>query len=209
MPDQPADDGKKKKGGLIKVLGLVGAGLGLVGVGLGAGYVVFGRAAPTPSEEIESIIERKLMESGQLEPPAEEEAPAEGEEAAEGAEGEAGAPQLNVKEVPEVETFVTSYYEFPGTFTTNLRNSRKFLQVGIGVSTQYDQTVITNVDTHQLSLRSEILGIISEFTEEDIEGKAGRDALAERMRGAINAKLEALEGFGGGGGLYFTSFILQ
>jgi flagellar FliL protein len=209
MPDQPADDGKKKKGGLIKVLGLVGAGLGLVGVGLGAGYVVFGRAAPTPSEEIESIIERKLMESGQLEPPAEEEAPAEGEEAAEGAEGEAGAPQLNVKEVPEVETFVTSYYEFPGTFTTNLRNSRKFLQVGIGVSTQYDQTVITNVDTHQLSLRSEILGIISEFTEEDIEGKAGRDALAERMRGAINAKLEALEGFGGVEGLYFTSFILQ
>jgi len=209
MPDQPADDGKKKKGGLIKVLGLVGAGLGLVGVGLWAGYVVFGRAAPTPSEEIESIIERKLMESGQLEPPAEEEAPAEGEEAAEGAEGEAGAPQLNVKEVPEVETFVTSYYEFPGTFTTNLRNSRKFLQVGIGVSTQYDQTVITNVDTHQLSLRSEILGIISEFTEEDIEGKAGRDALAERMRGAINAKLEALEGFGGVEGLYFTSFILQ
>jgi flagellar FliL protein len=209
MPDQPADDGKKKKGGLIKVLGLVGAGLGLVGVGLGAGYVVFGRAAPTPSEEIESIIERKLMESGQLEPPAEEEAPAEGEEAAEGAEGEAGAPQLNVKEVPEVETFVTSYYEFPGTFTTNLRNSRKFLQVGIGVSTQYYQTVITNVDTHQLSLRSEILGIISEFTEEDIEGKAGRDALAERMRGAINAKLEALEGFGGVEGLYFTSFILQ
>ena len=209
MPDQPADDGKKKKGGLIKVLGLVGAGLGLVGVGLGAGYVVFGRAAPTPSEEIESIIERKLMESGQLEPPAEEEAPAEGEEAAEGAEGEAGAPQLNVKEVPEVETFVTSYYEFPGTFTTNLRNSRKFLQVGIGVSTQYDQTVITNVDTHQLSLRSEILGIISEFTEEDIEGKAGRDALAERMRGATNAKLEALEGFGGVEGLYFTSFILQ
>lgn len=205
MPDQPADDGKKKKGGLVKILGLVGAGLGLVGVGLGAGFFIFGNPAPTPSQEIESIIERKLMESGQLAPPAEEEVAAEGEA---GAEGE-GAPQLNVKEVPEVEVFVTSYYEFPGTFTTNLRNSRKFLQVGIGVSTQYDQTVISNVDSHQLSLRSEILGTIGEFTEEEIQGKAGRDALAVRIQAAINARLEVLEGFGGVETVFFTSFILQ
>lgn len=205
MPDQPADDGKKKKGGLVKILGLVGAGLGLVGVGLGAGFFIFGSPAPTPSQEIESIIERKLMESGQLAPPAEEEVAAEGEA---GAEGE-GAPKLNVKEVPEVEVFVTSYYEFPGTFTTNLRNSRKFLQVGIGVSTQYDQTVISNVDSHQLSLRSEILGTIGEFTEEEIQGKAGRDALAVRIQAAINARLEVLEGFGGVETVFFTSFILQ
>ncbi len=205
MPDQPADDGKKKKGGLVKILGLVGAGLGLVGVGLGAGFFIFGNPAPTPSQEIESIIERKLMESGQLAPPAEEEVAAEGEA---GAEVE-GGPQLNVKEVPEVEVFVTSYYEFPGTFTTNLRNSRKFLQVGIGVSTQYDQTVISNVDSHQLSLRSEILGTIGEFTEEEIQGKAGRDALAVRIQAAINARLEVLEGFGGVETVFFTSFILQ
>ena len=205
MPDQPADDGKKKKGGLVKILGLVGAGLGLVGVGLGAGFFIFGNPAPTPSQKIESIVERKLMESGQLGPPAEEEVAAEGEA---GAEGE-GGPQLNVKEVPEVEVFVTSYYEFPGTFTTNLRNSRKFLQVGIGVSTQYDQTVISNVDSHQLSLRSEILGTIGEFTEEEIQGKAGRDALAVRIQAAINARLEVLEGFGGVETVFFTSFILQ
>jgi flagellar FliL protein len=208
MPDQPADDGKKKKGGLVKILGLVGAGLGLVGVGIGAGFFIFGNPAPTPSQEIESIIERKLMESGQLAPPPDEEVAAEGEAGAEGAEGEAG-PQLNVKEVPEVEVFVTSYYEFPGTFTTNLRNSRKFLQVGIGVSTQYDQTVISNVDSHQLSLRSEILGTIGEFTEEEIQGKAGRDALALRIQAAINARLEVLEGFGGVETVFFTSFILQ
>ncbi|MGA1268119.1 MAG: flagellar basal body-associated FliL family protein [Gemmobacter sp.] len=205
MPDQPADDGKKKKGGLVKILGLVGAGLGLVGVGLGAGFFIFGNPAPTPSQEIESIIERKVLESGLLAPPAEEEVGAVGEA---GAVGE-GGPQLNVKEVPEVEVFVTSYYEFPGTFTTNLRNSRKFLQVGIGVSTQYDQTVISNVDSHQLSLRSEILGTIGEFTEEEIQGKAGRDALAVRIQAAINARLEVLEGFGGVETVFFTSFILQ
>jgi flagellar FliL protein len=199
MTDVSGDDKKGKKGLIIKIVGFVLGGLLLVALGLGAGYFLFGNQPPTPSEQIESIIERKLQESGQAPP----DTAAEGE-----AEGETG-PQRQVKPTPTAETFVTSYYEFPGTFTTNLMNSRKFLQVGIGVSTQYDQTVITNVDTHQLSLRSEILGVISEFTEEAIQGKAGRDAIATAMREAVNAKLEQLEGFGGVEDLYFTSFILQ
>ena len=69
--------------------------------------------------------------------------------------------------------------------------------------------MISNVDSHQLSLRSEILGTIGEFTEEEIQGKSGRDALALRLQAAINAKLEVLEGFGGVEGVFFTSFILQ
>ena len=197
MTDVPPDEKKSKKGAIIKIAGLVLGGLVLVGVGLGAGYFIFGNQPPSPSEQIESIIDRKMQEAA-----------AEAEKAETPAEGEAG-PQRQTKQTPASETFVTSYYEFPGTFTTNLRNSRKFLQVGIGISTQYDQTVITNVDTHQLSLRSEILGVISEFTEEDVQGKAGRDAIATAMREAVNAKLEALEGFGGVENLYFTSFILQ
>ena len=67
---------------------------------------------------------------------------------------------------------MTTYFEFPGTFTTNLRSSRKFLQVGLGV-TQYDDEVISNVEDHQLALRSEILNVMSEFTEEEIQGKEG------------------------------------
>ena len=47
-----------------------------------------------------------------------------------------------------------TYYEFPGNLTTNLRGSRKFIQLGIAVSTQYDDTVMANVDAHQLALRS-------------------------------------------------------
>ena len=37
-------------------------------------------------------------------------------------------------------------------------NSRKFLQISVGVSTQYDDRVMANVEAHQLALRSEILG---------------------------------------------------
>ena len=139
-----------------------------------------------------------MKESGQL--------PAEDEEVAEDGEEE---PALNKKEAPEVDTFITTYFEFEGNFTTNLRNSRKFLQLGVGVSTQYDETVIEHVQMHQLALRSEVLGTISEFTEEDIQGKAGRDMLAVKMAEAINAKLELLEGFGGIENVHFTSFVLQ
>jgi flagellar FliL protein len=158
---------------------------------------MFGGQALTPSDEIEQIIERKLKESGQL-PEEEEEEVVEDE-----------TPKLNKKETPEVDTFVTSYFEFDGNFTTNLRNSRKFLQLGVGVSTQYDESVIENVEMHQLALRSEILGTIGEFSEEEIQGKAGRDMLAVKMTEAVNAKLELLEGFGGIESVHFTSFMLQ
>ena len=201
MTDQSIDEKKKKRGGLVRILGIVFGGLALVGAGGGAGYVKLGGQGPA---DIEEIVERKIAENEEAKK-AEEGAA----ETAEGAVDENGQPIRPTKPAPTQEVFVTSYYEFPGTFTTNLRNSKKFLQVGLGVATQYDQTVISNVDAHQLSLRSEVLGVISDFTEEEVQGKAGREALAARMRDAINLKLEALEGFGGVETVYFTSFILQ
>jgi flagellar FliL protein len=195
MADKETDE-PKKKGGLVKIIGLVFGGLLLIGVGLGAGFFMFGGQGLTPSAEIEQIIERKLKESGQL--------PEEDTEVAEDAE-----PALQKKETPSVDTFVTSYFEFDGNFTSNLRDSRKFLQLGVGISTQYDETVVENVELHQLALRSEILGTVSDFTEEDISGKEGRDRLAAKMVEAINAKLEVLEGFGGIDSVHFTSFVLQ
>jgi len=184
----------KKRGGLLKILLFAFGGIALVGIGLGVGFVLFGSAQPDPSEEIEQIIERK-MEEADAKKLAEEEA-AKGEEKVS-------------KETPEIDTFMTTYFEFPGTFTTNLINSRKFLQVGLGVSTQYDDTVMGHVEAHQLALRSEILNTMSEFSEADIQGKAGREALAVALRDSINAKLVDLEDFGGIQEVHFTSFVLQ
>jgi len=178
----------------LKILGFVFGGLFLVGAGLGVGFFLFGGNQPDPSEEIEQIIERKMAE-------ADEQKAAE-EKAAEGNSKVA-------KETPEIKTFMTTYFEFPGTFTTNLMNSRKFLQVGLGVSTQYDDTVMSNVEAHQLALRSEILNAMSEFSEADIQGKNGREELAKALTASINAKLIALEDFGGVQEVHFTSFVLQ
>ena len=184
----------KKSRGILKILGFAFGGLFLLGAGLGAGFFLFGGNQPDPSEEIEQIIDRKMAE-------ADEQKAAE-EKAAEGASKVA-------KETPEIKTFMTTYFEFPGTFTTNLMNSRKFLQVGLGVSTQYDDTVMSNVEAHQLALRSEILNAMSEFSEADIQGKNGREELAKALTASINEKLIALEDFGGVQEVHFTSFVLQ
>jgi len=191
MAENEAEEGGK--GGLIKkILIFGGAGILLVAIGLGVGYVVFGSAQPDPSEQIEEIIERKMQER------------ADAEAAADNA-----TPQKQAKDTPEEEVFETIYHEFAGTFTTNLQGSRKMLQIGVGVSTQYDDTVMMNVEAHQLALRSVILGVVSNFTEDDVRGSTGREALAGALRDALNAKLEVLEGFGGIEEVHFTSFVLQ
>ena len=181
-------------GGLVKKLAIYGGGgLLMVGIGIAAGWLIFGNAQPDPSEEIEEIIERKMQER----------------EEAEEMEADNSTPSKLSKATPEEEVFETIYHEFAGTFTTNLAGSRKMLQLGIGVSTQYDDSVMANVDAHQLALRSIILGVISDFSEDQVRGGEGREMLADALRDAINAKLEELENFGGVEDVHFTSFVLQ
>ena len=192
---------EQKKGGLIKIIIFVVAGIMLIAVGLGIGYFIFGgEPEPDPSAEVNQIIEGKETEKKEKEDSSEKK---------EGEEGEEGVIKKNVKEVPEVDTYETTYFEFPGDFTTNLKGSRKFLQVSVGVSTQYDEKVMEVVDSHQLALRSEILSTISDFTEEEISGSDGKKKLSDRLMVVLNKKLEALNEFPGIEDVYFTAFILQ
>ena len=191
-----AEEEQPKRKINFKKIALFGLGpLVLVGVGLGIGAFLF-MPTQSPVQQVEELIEKKLQQAGQLpSSSADDEVLAE--------------PSKVTKETPSTETFVTSYYTFPDDFTTNLRGSKAFLKISVGVSTQYDETVINNVERHQLALRSEVLGVVSEFSIEDVEGKPGRDALAQNIQVAINKKLEDLEGFGGVEGVFFTSFVLQ
>ena len=191
-----------KKSNLLKIIIFVVAGLLLIVVGLGIGYLIFGgEPEPDPSAEVNQIIEGKESEKKENEKSENSE---EGEEV-----GEDGIIKKNVKAIPEVDSYETTYFEFPGDFTTNLKGSRKFLQVSVGVSTQYDEKVMEVVDSHQLALRSEILSTISDFTEADISGSDGKKKLSERLMVVLNKKLETLNEFPGIEDVYFTAFILQ
>ncbi len=199
MADEVEEEPKKSN--LLKIIIFVVGGILLIAVGLGIGYFLFGgEPEPDPSAEVNQIIEGKEAEKKKTEDAENK----EGEE-----EGEDGIIKKNVKAIPEVDSYETTYFEFPGDFTTNLKGSRKFLQVSVGVSTQYDEKVMEVVDSHQLALRSEILSTISDFTEEDISGSEGKKKLSERLIVVLNKKLESLDEFPGIEDVYFTAFILQ
>lgn len=174
---------------LFGLLGKLILAAALAGGGFAAGYVYFANPF-SPTQDMLRLIEPEQA--------AEEEAAAEGE-----------MPVKQVKEMPETDLFVTSYFTFPEPLTSNLRESKTFLQVQVGVSTQYDAQVITNVETHKLALQSDMLAVIATFTAEDLAGTAGRQRLADALKDAVNERLVKLEGFGGVEDVFFPSFMMQ
>ena len=197
----------------VKLILMIVGGIVLLGSGLGLGILVGGGESSDPSTEISRIIEKKenpeLSEENKKNE-EEEELAAECAEEEKDAEGNCPVgPKKIPKITPEEEIFATTYYEFPGNFTTNLKESKKFLQISLGVSTQYDDQVMANVDSHQLALRSEILTIMSTFSTEDISGREGKQKLADSLKNGINDVLMKVEGFGGVENVHFTSFVLQ
>ena len=178
---------KKKGGGALKVLLLLILGAGLAAGGFFAGKYVT-ESTMSPADEVLRLSEETSSEHVES--------------------GDQG-PQRVPKSMPSETVFVTQYYEFPDPLTTNLKNSSRFLQLGIGLSTQYDEAVLSNVQNHEMALRSDILAVLSTFTEEDVEGTAGRDRLAGELREAVNRRLEQLEGFGGIESVFFPVFVMQ
>jgi flagellar protein FliL len=180
-------------GRLLRGTALLVAGAGLGAGGFAAGMFYAGDGL-SPAEEVLRLIDQGAVPL------------AAG--AADVAEG-AATPERVPRPSPEESAFLTSYYEFPEALTTNLAGSRRFLQVQVGVSTQYDAQVIANIERHAMAIRSDMLAVISGFPEEGVAGAEGRAALATALAEAINARLTRLEGFGGVEDVFFPSFVLQ
>jgi flagellar FliL protein len=185
--DPAAQPGKGRKilGFLAKML----LSAAFAGIGFAGGYFYYGNPL-SPAQDMLRLIEPEAV-------------------AAETDGSEEVAPMKVPKPVPEEEQFVTSYFTFPEAITSNLKDSKTFLQVQVGVSTQYDATVIANVEAHRLALQSDMLAVIASFAEPDLAGMDGRKRLALALKVAINARLEALEGFGGIEDVFFPSYMMQ
>ena len=193
----------KKKSGLITILIFVVAGFILVAVGLGVGYLVFGGSQNTPQDIANEIVTKQNVEDG---------SGSEDEDCEKDEEGqciEETDPEKISKETPKAEVFQTLYYEIPGSLTTNLKGSRRFLQISVGVSTKYDQKILDNVESHLPSLKAVILAALSDYTEEQVTGREARKLLSDDIRDVMNLKLEELEGFGGVEEVLLTSYVMQ
>lgn len=110
---------------------------------------------------------------------------------------------------PEPVVGPLEYVEIENSFTANLKDTGRFIQVKIAVSTHAGPPVVEAVDRHRLAIIAAVLGVLADTTEEDIAAVGGRDRLTKAMRVAINDILQRKSGLAGVDDVYLTSFVLQ
>ncbi len=187
---------KKKKGKgklIVMLLGVVVVAGGGTAGGLWATGMLGGAKAAVP-------------EGPQLVPKAEQKRGGAGD----GKEGE-GAKTGGAKPPSGSggDKYASNYYAMDKDFTSNLRDSPHYVQIGIAVSTPYDDSVIENLKTNEIAVRSAILMALGDASEEDVTTGDGKQRLAQRLVAAINTTLKQKEGFGGISNVYFTNFVVQ
>ena len=195
MSDETKADASKKKGKgkliILMLLAVLLVGGGTAG-GLWAAGMLGGAKAAGPEGP-------KLV-------PKSEQKRASGD----GKDGE-GATSTGTKPPSGVggDKYASNYYAIEKDFTSNLRDSPHYVQIGIAVSTPYDDSVIENLKTNEIAVRSAVLLALGDATEEEVTTGDGKKHLAQRLVAAINATLKQKEGFGGISNVYFTNFVVQ
>ena len=185
------EEGGGKKGGLVKIILLVVGVVLVVSLPIGLTLYFTGFFDPGPEEVAEEQI--SALET----------------EAAAAADEVAKQPAKIQLEAPAVEKFETVYYELEREFLGNVANSRKVMQIKLAIMTHYDEQVIANIEKHSFAIRSQVLDIMRQVTEQDIDQPDFRVNMAEDIRLAMNATLEEFEDFGGVEKVYFNEFIVQ
>jgi len=206
MSDAKDDAAPKKKGKMKKILIGGVALLVLVGGGVGAGVYAAG------SGLIGGHKDAAAVDHGPKLIPKSEQKKVGGDEGGGHGGGEESAAPHGGTPTPEGsggDKYASNYYALDKEFTSNLQDSDHFIQVGVAVSTPYDETVIEHLKTNDIAVRSAILMALGDTTEDQVFTSAGKRQLQTRLAAAINATLKQKEGFGGVSNVYFTNFVVQ
>ncbi len=182
----------KKKGGKLKMFLVLAIGLVVIGGGVAGGLFAmgigpFGEAGAAEDPGVPHLVVR------------------DGVSATSAAIARDHARRGRID--PRV--FKATYVPLEGEFTSNLRGGGAFAQVGIGVSTYYDERVVDNLSTHNMAIRSAVLMVLSQQDPVAIATPQGKEQLRQQLKNAINNTLTIREGFGGIDDVYFTSFVTQ
>ncbi len=193
MSDETEKKPKKKgKGILMKVVG----GVVLLGAGGGGVFGLMQAGVIGSHAEAKEDNTPKLVRKGDEDPYAQKKE-GEGEGGGEPVYGEGGSE------------YRTSYYTFDGDFTSNLKGSDSLIQVSLAASTRRDGRVLMWLKEHELAVRSAMLNVLADTSEEEVSSIDGKERLQKRLTASINHVLEEEEGFGGIDDVFFRSFIIQ
>ena len=194
-PDADAPTKKKGKGKLIVMILLA---LIVIGGGGAGGWLYFGKASAQTAEAGPRLVPKSEQKHG-----------AGGEEGHPDTEGPASTGGRPTPHGSGGDQYASTYYSLEKDFTSNLRESVHFVQVGVAVSTPYDETVIEHLKSNEIAVRSAILMTLGDTSEEQVFSSDGKQQLQRRLVAAINATLKEKEGFGGISNVYFTNFVVQ
>ncbi|WP_343526602.1 flagellar basal body-associated FliL family protein [Sphingomonas sp.] len=225
---ETGDAPKKKKGKLGKIIVMVVGVLVLLGGGVGAGLyaassgLIGGHGGSSEKDKAaKEEAEADASHPGpKLVPKSEQKRAGSGGEGGEGGEGGHGGGEggeggghENVGMKTPIgdggERYASNYYQLPKDFTSNMRDSVHIIQVGLAVSTPYDDTVINNLKTNDLAVRSAILMTLGDANEDMVFSSEGKRQLQRKLVDSINEILRQKEGFGGVANVYFTNFVVQ
>lgn len=216
--DDTEDGGGGGKSSLLKILILVLVFL-LILVGAVGGTLYFTgffdkKEAASIEDQLDAVREQAAAHgSGPAAAPAGGQGhgnPAGAPPASGGAGDKAAPPPQRVaKNSPQMPRFEHSYLELERELLANIAKSRKVMQVRIALMTRYDERVFQNVKKHEFALRSAMLDVMRQVSEEQTLKPDFRKHLAEALRTEINVVLEKFEDFGGVEEVYFTTFVIQ
>lgn len=193
--DKAPEAGKPKKGKGIMVK--IGGALVLLGVGGGGAFGLMQSGLLGGHAEAKEDNSPKLIRKGETDPYA----------VAKEGEGEGGGGEPVYGEGGS--EYRTAYYTFDGEFTSNLRDSDSLIQLSLAASTRRDGRVLMWMKEHELAIRSALLTVLADTSEEEITSVQGKERLQKRLTASINKVLTAEEGFGGIDDVFFRSFIIQ
>ena len=187
MSDEAAAAPKKKGGKMKKLIFFVILPLILIGGGVGAGVFAAGKFGNHSNGPKLDPNRPKLVLK----------------------EGESGPVDLAPGAKPDPAVYKSTYVPMDQPFTSNLRDTDGYLQLGVGVSTFYDQKVTDHLKDNDMAVRSAVLEVLAQQSAETLNTPQGKLDLRKKLKVAINNVLQQREGFGGIDDVYFTSFIIQ
>jgi len=186
MSDEAAAKPKKKGGKMKKLIFFVFLPLILIAGGIGAGVFAAGKFGHNAGPKLDPNRPKLVLK-----------------------EGETGPTDLPPNVQPNPAIYKSTYVPMEQPFTSNLRDTDGYLQLGVGVSTFYDQKVTDHLKDSEMPVRSAMLEVLAQQSAESLNTPQGKAELRKQLKVAINRVLLQREGFGGVDDVYFTSFIIQ
>ena len=102
------------------------------------------------------------------------------------------------------------YFTLADNLVVNFRSpgGTRFLQVGIDLMT-YDEEGLHALEKHAPVLRSNLILLLSDQSQETLLSREGKEKLREEALAEVRQAMEELHGGHVAEALYFTSFVMQ